>query len=303
MLPSAMPSLISASQTCAVELVGQQDHHEIAAARGLDDGQHLEALLARLRDRGGVGAQPDDDVDAGVLEVQRVGVALRAVADDGDGLAVEEVEVCVVVVDHARQAIRDAAAIRGPAGSRASRGSIRRRRARRACARGSRALPSAAVNGASARAQRAPGSPRSRPPGATARRRGSLRERSSVDVPELLEARVAAEQLDRLDALAVKPASSSSSRTTAGRSPSANGPGPRAGGLRRARAAPARAAPPTGWPRSRPTRRARGARRAAARGASPPAPRPGRPSACSRSGRARCRRSRAAGRSIRRSGP
>ena len=48
----------------------------------------------------GVRAQADDDVDAGVLEVERVGVALGAVADDGDGLAVEEVEVCVVVVEH-----------------------------------------------------------------------------------------------------------------------------------------------------------------------------------------------------------
>ena len=46
------------------------------------------------------GPQADDDVDAGVLEVQRVGVALGAVADDRDGLAVEEGEVCVVVVEH-----------------------------------------------------------------------------------------------------------------------------------------------------------------------------------------------------------
>ena len=74
-----------------VPLVGQQDHHEIAAAGGLDDGQHLEALLARLGDRGGVLAQADDDVDAGVLQVEGVGVALGAVADDRDGLAVEQV--------------------------------------------------------------------------------------------------------------------------------------------------------------------------------------------------------------------
>ena len=35
----------------AVELVRQQDHHEIAATGGLHDGKHLEALLAGLRDR------------------------------------------------------------------------------------------------------------------------------------------------------------------------------------------------------------------------------------------------------------
>ena len=33
-----------------VELVGQQDHHEVAAAGGLDDRTHLEALLARRGD-------------------------------------------------------------------------------------------------------------------------------------------------------------------------------------------------------------------------------------------------------------
>ena len=45
-------------------------------------------------------AQADDDVHAGVLEVLGVGVALGAEADDRDGLAVEEGEVCVVVVEH-----------------------------------------------------------------------------------------------------------------------------------------------------------------------------------------------------------
>ena len=54
----------------------------------------------RLRDRLGAVAQADDDVDAGVLEVPGVGVALGAVADDRDGLAVEEREVRVVVVEH-----------------------------------------------------------------------------------------------------------------------------------------------------------------------------------------------------------
>jgi hypothetical protein len=67
-----------------VALVGQQDHHDVPAAGRVDDRQHLEALLARLGDRVRVLAQADDDVDAGVLEVQRVRVPLRAVADDSD---------------------------------------------------------------------------------------------------------------------------------------------------------------------------------------------------------------------------
>ena len=40
----------------------------------------------------------DDDVHAAVAEVLGLGVALRAVADDGDGLALERVEVGVFVV-------------------------------------------------------------------------------------------------------------------------------------------------------------------------------------------------------------
>ena len=44
------------------------------------------------------GRRPTLDVDAGVLEVERVGVALRAVADDGDFFRLDEGEVCVCVV-------------------------------------------------------------------------------------------------------------------------------------------------------------------------------------------------------------
>src|SRR4051812_4253973 len=47
-----------------------------------------------------VGAQAYDDVDARVLEVARVRVALRAVAEDRHGLAVQEVQISVVVVKH-----------------------------------------------------------------------------------------------------------------------------------------------------------------------------------------------------------
>src|SRR6201999_4140625 len=45
-------------------------------------------------------AETYDDVHARVLQVLGVCVALRAEADDGHGLAVEEGEVCVVVVEH-----------------------------------------------------------------------------------------------------------------------------------------------------------------------------------------------------------
>ena len=100
-----MPSRTSCSQTSWWSSSGTRIITTSPRLAASTTPEHLEAGLARGRDRARALAQADDDVDAGVLEVEGVGVALRAVADDGDGLAVELVEVCVVVVDHARQAI------------------------------------------------------------------------------------------------------------------------------------------------------------------------------------------------------
>ncbi len=60
----------------AVQLVGDEDHDEVAALGGLGDADDLEALVAGLLGRRRVVAQADYDVDARVLEVERVGVAL-----------------------------------------------------------------------------------------------------------------------------------------------------------------------------------------------------------------------------------
>jgi hypothetical protein len=66
-----------------------------SAAGGGDDpqagGLGLRAAL------GGLG-QADAHVDAGVVQVQRVGVALAAVADDGDLPALDQRQVGVVVI-------------------------------------------------------------------------------------------------------------------------------------------------------------------------------------------------------------
>ncbi len=195
MLPSAMPSRISASQTCAVQLVGQQDHHEVAAAGGLDDRQHLEALLARLGDRGRVLAQPDDDLDAGVLQVEGVGVALRAVADDGDGLAVEEREVCVVVVDHCAAGYPTSRGCRVP---RPRETCAQALADATTCARGSRACRRRRCRARSARASDASISSIS---ARRAREHGVVEAAREVErrLPQLLEARVAAHELERLD--------------------------------------------------------------------------------------------------------
>ena len=44
--------------------------------------------------------EADDNLDAGVAQVQRVGVALGAVADNGDLATLDDRQVCVVVVKH-----------------------------------------------------------------------------------------------------------------------------------------------------------------------------------------------------------
>ncbi len=80
-------------------LVGHQHHHEVGA---LDRGGDLLGLQARLLDlvpRRAALANADRDLDAGVVEVLRVRVALRAVADDRHLAALDELQVAVLVVE------------------------------------------------------------------------------------------------------------------------------------------------------------------------------------------------------------
>src|SRR5205823_13190301 len=106
---------------------------------GLRDRQHLEPAVARLLRRLRALAEAYDDARARVLEVQGVGVALGTEADDRDGLAVEEGEVCVVVVVHgardpiflAPPGVLSRAPGHGGAGKEGHAGQIRRLPARR----------------------------------------------------------------------------------------------------------------------------------------------------------------------------
>ena len=98
-LPGAIPSAISPVPDLGLFLVGEQDHHDVAAAGRFGDVEHLEPGLFGLGAAARVGAQADDDVDPGVLQVEGVGVALGAVAEDGDGLPLELREVGVLVVE------------------------------------------------------------------------------------------------------------------------------------------------------------------------------------------------------------
>ena len=64
-------------------MIGREDHDDVGPLGGVGDGEDFEAGLLRLIDRLAGGGQADADIDARVLEIERMGMALRAVADDG----------------------------------------------------------------------------------------------------------------------------------------------------------------------------------------------------------------------------
>ena len=85
------------------ELIGHEHHDDITGLGSLFDLHDLEVLmgggkLAGLLPVGGTLAQANDHIDAALGQVFGVGVALRAEADDGNGLAVEHAEVAIGIV-------------------------------------------------------------------------------------------------------------------------------------------------------------------------------------------------------------
>jgi hypothetical protein len=79
-------------------LVGQQDHDDVGPFDGLVDFEHVQPGLADLVPGGAALAQANDDLHAAVVEVLCVRVALAAVADDGDRLALDQVQIGVAIV-------------------------------------------------------------------------------------------------------------------------------------------------------------------------------------------------------------
>src|SRR5690606_30071705 len=80
-------------------LVGGEDHHQVGALHGVLDLGHFQAGVLGLFPGRGALAQGDRDVfHTGVLEVQRVGMALGAVTHDGDAHAADDGNVTVLIV-------------------------------------------------------------------------------------------------------------------------------------------------------------------------------------------------------------
>ena len=84
----------------ALDLVRGQDHDEVGLGDGVGNVQDPQALGLGLGAGLRAFLQADADLDAGIAEAQGVGVALGAVADDGDLAALDDRQVGVVVVEH-----------------------------------------------------------------------------------------------------------------------------------------------------------------------------------------------------------
>ena len=85
------------------QLVGHQHHDHVAGLGGLLHFHHLKVgmvggKLLRLGPVARALAQAHHHVDAALGQVFRVGMALAAKADDGNGLAVQHAQVAVAVV-------------------------------------------------------------------------------------------------------------------------------------------------------------------------------------------------------------
>ena len=79
-------------------LVVDEDHDDVGSLGSLGARHDLETLSLGLCPALGALVQADDHVDAGILQVQCMGMALGAVADDGDGLAGQLLQIAVLLI-------------------------------------------------------------------------------------------------------------------------------------------------------------------------------------------------------------
>ena len=85
-----------------LQLVGRQHHDDVGPFRRLLGRHHLDAGGLRLLDGGRAFAQRDPHLlDAAVLQIEGMGMALAAIADDDDLLVLDQVHIGIAVVINA----------------------------------------------------------------------------------------------------------------------------------------------------------------------------------------------------------
>src|SRR6516165_3328667 len=83
----------------ALQFVWRQHHDDIGPFGGIRHALDLDPLALRLLRRSRAFAQGDDNLlHTGIAEVQSMRMALAAIADDGDFLALDEVDISIPII-------------------------------------------------------------------------------------------------------------------------------------------------------------------------------------------------------------
>jgi len=83
-----------------LELVRGQDHDQVGSGNSGSNVGHFQAVSFGFGNGGRTFAQTDGNVDTGVFQVARLSVALGAVTDDGNFLALDDRQVAVFIVEN-----------------------------------------------------------------------------------------------------------------------------------------------------------------------------------------------------------
>ena len=78
--------------------IRDQDHHDIRLGRGFSYGCDFQAGCFGFGPGFAALVQADGDIDAAFLQVERVGMALAAVTDNGDFAVEHEIPVGVLII-------------------------------------------------------------------------------------------------------------------------------------------------------------------------------------------------------------
>ena len=85
-----------------LQFIGHCEHDQVAPCGGFGDAHDLQAFALGLGGGGGTFAKGHDNVlGAAVAQIEGMGMALRAIAEDGDFHVLDEIHVAVAVVIYA----------------------------------------------------------------------------------------------------------------------------------------------------------------------------------------------------------